>query len=257
MKLLQLFKANFRREFIYLKRYLPNTISELITFFCIFLALFFGIQIVGDPSSAEVNVQYTIVNYVFWFLAMSAMQGIGWSIMNEAQLGTLEQMYMSPMGAWKILLARIVSTTLQQLVILVVLLYLSMLVTNTWLNIDVVSILPILIFIIISMFGVSFMIAGMAIIFKQINAFLQILQFILMGLTFLPLSLSPYLGLLPVVKGVDMTRGIMIHNKSLVDFHWTDYTSLIVNAILYLIIGILVFKRCERTAMIKGVLGQH
>nr|WP_249310669.1 ABC transporter permease [Bacillus sp. FJAT-49736] len=255
--MLQLFKANFRREFILLKRYLPNTISELITFFCIFLTMFFGIKVVGDPNTMESNVQYTIVSYVFWFLSLGAMQGIGWSIMTDAQLGTLEQLYMSPMGAWRILLSRIVSTTLQQLIILIVLLYLTMLVTNTWLNIDIVSILPILIFTVISMFGVSFMIAGMAIIIKQVNAFLQVLQFILMALTFFPMSLSPYLALLPVVKGVDMTRAIMIQNKTLLDFDLSDYISLIVNAAIYLVLGILVFKRCEKTAMTKGVLGQY
>lgn len=257
MKWLYLFKANFRREFIYLKRYLPNTISELITFYAIFLFLFFGIQIVGDPSSTEMNVQYTIVNYLFWFLAMSVMQGIGWSIMNEAQLGTLEQMYMSPMGAWRILLTRIISTTILQILMIVILLYLSMITTNTWLNIDVLSILPILIFTLISMVGVSFMIAGLAIIFKQISSFLQVFQFILMGLTFAPLSTMPYLALLPVTKGVDMARGIMIYNKSLIDFNGLDYLSLVSNAIVYILLGIIVFKRCEKTAMVKGVLGQH
>ncbi|QQZ09177.1 ABC transporter permease [Heyndrickxia vini] len=257
MKWLYLFRANFRREYIYLKRYLPNTISELITFYAIFLFLFFGIQIVGDPSTVEVNVQNTIVNYLFWFLAMMVMQGIGWSIMNEAQLGTLEQMYMSPMGAWKILLARIISSTILQLIMIVILLYLSMVTTNTWLNVDVLSILPILIFTLISMVGVSFMIAGLAIIFKQIGSFLQIFQFILMGLTFAPLSTMPYLTILPVVKGVDMARGIMIHHSSLMNFSIGDYTSLVANAVVYLILGIVVFKRCEKTAMIKGVLGQH
>lgn len=257
MKLLQLFNANFRRELILLKRYLPNTISEIITFFSIFLVMFFGIKVVGDPTMMETNVQYTIVSYVFWFLSMAAMQGIGWSIMSEAQLGTLEQLYMSPMGAWRILLARIISTTSQQLIILVILLYLSMSVTGTWLNIDVVSILPVLVFTIISMFGISFMIAGMAIIIKQINAFLQVLQFILMGLTFISLSISPLLALLPVVKGVDMVKEIMIANRSILEFQWTDFASLIANAIIYLVLGILVFKRCERIAMTKGVLGQY
>ncbi|MGE6257913.1 ABC transporter permease [Heyndrickxia sporothermodurans] len=257
MNLLYLFKANFRREYIYLKRYLPNTISELITFYAIFLFLFFGIQIVGDPSTIETNVQNTIVNYLFWFLAMSVMQGIGWSIMNEAQLGTLEQLYMSPMGAWKILLSRIVSTTILQLVMIVILLYVSMLTTNTWLNIDVLSIFPVLIFTLISMIGVSFMIAGLAIIIKQINSFLQIFQFILMGITFAPLSSMPYLTVLPVVKGVDLSRSIMIHHSTLADFSLGDYFSLIMNSIVYLLLGIFAFKRCERIAMTKGVLGQH
>lgn len=257
MKWLYLFKANFRREYIYLKRYLPNTISELITFYAIFLFLFFGIQIVGNPSTIEMNVQYTIVNYLFWFLAMSVMQGIGWSIMNEAQLGTLEQLYMSPMGAWKTLLSRIISSTILQLIMIVILLYLSMLTTNTWLNVDVLSILPILIFTLISMIGISFMIAGLAIIIKQIHSFLQIFQFILMGLTFAPLSTIPFLAVLPAVKGIDMSREIMINHATLANFTIVDYTSLIVNAIVFFMLGVAVFKRCEKTAMIKGVLGQH
>ncbi|WP_433746562.1 ABC transporter permease [Falsibacillus pallidus] len=257
MKSLYLLQANFRREAILLKRYLPNTISMIITFYCIFLAMFFGIKIVGDPGSVDTNVQYVIVNYIFWYIAMMAMQDIGWVISNEASLGTLEQLYMSPMGAWRILFARIVSSTVLQLVIISLLLYISMATTNTWLNIDIISIAPILILTLLSMYGISFMIAGMAIIFKQIQAFLQTLQFVFMGLTFLPLSVAPYLAAAPFVKGVDMVRTIMVKGVSLNSFTAMDFLILGVNALVYLSLGLWVFKKCEKIAMKKGILGQH
>ncbi|WP_243298399.1 ABC transporter permease [Bacillus litorisediminis] len=257
MKLLHLFNANLHREVIVLKRYWPNTVSMLITFYCIFLMMFFGIQIVGDPTTMETNVQYVIVNYIFWYLAMLAMQDIGWVVSNEATLGTLEQLYMSPMGAWKILLARIIGDTIVHLGILVFLLLSSMWTAQTSLHLNAVSLLPVLMVTLFSMYGISFMIAGLAIIIKQINAFLQILQFVFMGLTFVPLSVAPFLEFAPFVKGVDMIRKMMIDGAALSSFSVLDYVSLLVNAAFYLLIGLLVFFKCEKTAMEKGVLGQH
>ncbi|WP_243355655.1 ABC transporter permease [Bacillus litorisediminis] len=257
MKLLHLFNANLQREVIVLTRYWPNTVSMLITFYCIFLMMFFGIQIVGDPTTMETNVQYVIVNYIFWYLAMLAMQNIGWVVSNEATLGTLEQLYMSPMGAWKILLARIIGDTIVHPGILVFLLLLSMWTAQTSLHLNAVSLLPVLMVTLFSMYGISFMIAGLAIIIKQINAFLQILQFVFMGLTFVPLSVAPFLEFAPFVKGVDMIRKMMIDGAALSSFSVLDYVSLLVNAAFYLLIGLLVFFKCEKTAMEKGVLGQH
>ncbi len=257
MKWWNLFKSNFRREVILLKRYLPNTISMILTFYFIFLGMFLGIQIVGDPSSAEMNIQYVIVNYIFWYLAMATMSGIGWMVSNEVVLGTLEQLYMSPLGAYRIFLSRIVATTIIELITISAMLFISMLTAGTWLNIDVLSIFPILLFTLISMFGVSFMIAGMSVIFKQIQSFLQISQFLFMGLTFVPLSIAPWLALAPIVKGVDMIREVMIKGVSLVDFTVVDYTILVATSVIYFIIGIFLFFKCEKFAMEKGILGQH
>ncbi|WP_062353887.1 hypothetical protein [Bacillus kwashiorkori] len=257
MKSLTLLKANLIREAILLKRYLPNTISMILTFYLIFLGMFFGIQVVGDPSSTEVSTQYVIVNYIFWYLAMATMSGIGWTVTNEVTLGTFEQLYMSPLGAWRILLARIISTTFIELITITAMLFISMLTAGTWLNLDFLSIAPILMITIIGMFGISFMIAGMAVIFKQIASFLQISQFLFMGLTFVPLSVAPYLVFAPVVQGVDMVREIMINNVALTDFSIFEYITLSLNSLVYFAIGIIVFFRCEKVAMEKGILGQH
>lgn len=210
MKWFNLLKANMRKNYIELKRYLPNTIAMLSTFYIIFLGMFAGIQMIGDPSTQDANIQFVIVNYVFWYLAMVVVQDIGFQIGNETIQGTFEQLSMSPMGIWRIMLARLTASVIVNAIIVVFLLYLSMLTTGQWLNVDVLSLLPILLLTIISMIGFGFIIAGMTMVLKQINAFLQILQFILMGLVFVPLSVAPFLAFFPIVKGVDLVRGIMI-----------------------------------------------
>ena len=257
MNWLNLIKANTRKDYIELKRYLPNTIAMLVSFFIIFLAMFAGIQIIGDPGTKDVNTQFIIVNYVFWYLALIVVQDIGHQIANEAIQGTLEQVNMSPLGLWKIMLARLVAAIFTNSIIVVILLFAAMLVTGQWLNIDVISILPILILTLISMIGLGFIIAGMTLVLKQIGALLQILQFILAGLVFIPLSVAPFLAFLPVVKGVDLVRAVMIDGLSILSFSPFDFFVLIFNAVFYFLLGLFFFLYCERVAMKKGLFAHY
>ncbi|KTD83538.1 ABC transporter permease [Paenibacillus etheri] len=257
MKWLHLFNANFRKEYIEMKRYLPNTIALVATFYIIFLAAFFGIMFIGDPASFDTNVQYSIVSVVFWSLTMMTMNFIGYSVITEATRGTLEQLYMSPMGVWKIMLTRIISQLGLQSVIMILLLFGAMLTSGQWLSLNPMTTIPIIVVTMISMVGVSFMIAGLAIIVKQIQAFLQIFQFVLMGLVFVPITVAPFLAFAPFVKGVNMVRTVMLENLTLTELPLSDYGILILNSLVYLILGLVVFDRCEKIAMKKGLLGQY
>ncbi|MFC4557557.1 ABC transporter permease [Virgibacillus kekensis] len=254
---LSVLKANTMMEFIELKRYKANTISLLLTFYIIFIAMMFGIQVIGDPSQADTNIQFVIVNYIFWYFAMMVLQSIGWTISDEAMKGTLEQLFMSPISPWKIFLARMFGMISNHFVLVVFLLFVSMATAGQWLNLNPVAIIPILILTLASMVGTAYIIAGMALIFKQISAFLQILQFIIAALTFVPLSVAPYMVLAPFVKGVDMTRQVMIEGYVLTDFTVADFVWLIGNAIVYGIIGIAIYIACEKYAMKKGLLGHY
>ncbi|MBC5636471.1 MULTISPECIES: ABC transporter permease [Ornithinibacillus] len=257
MRFLNVLKANIKREYILLKRYLPNTIAILVTFYVIFLGMFFGITLIGDPSTQDANIQYVIVNYIFWFLAMLVVNDIGWQITNEATQGTLEQLGMSPMGIWKIMVSRLISITIVNFIMIIGLLYVSMLTSGQWLNIDVLSILPVFFLTLISMFGLGFMIAGLTMILKQIQAFLQILQFILAALTFVSISVAPFLAFFPFVKGIDMVRAIMINDMSITQFQMADILILVFNAVFYFGLGLFMFLRCEKFAMKKGLLAHY
>src|SRR5690625_3044095 len=136
---------------------------------------------------------------------------------------------------------RLFASTLLNFIMIVGLLYLSMLTTGQWLNIDVVAIMPILILTLISMFGIGFMIAGISIILKQVQAFLQILQFILAGLTFVPLSVAPFLAYFPFVKGVDLVRNVMINGATLSQIGLGDFVVLGANAVVYIVLGLVFF----------------
>lgn len=257
MNWINLFNANLRKEFIELKRYLPNTIAMLATFYLIFLGMFAGIQVIGDPGSQDIHTQYAIVNYVFWFLAFMVVNNIGYEVINEGMRGTLEQLSMSPMGIWRIMTARLVASTLLNFIMVSGLLYAAMLTTGQWLTIDLKTILPILILTLISMFGLGLMIAGISIIVKQVQSFLQILQFILAALTFASLAKVPWLAYFPFVKGVDLVRHAMIDGVSISQMRWEDFSLLGLNALIYFTLGLAFFLYCERVAIRKGLLSHY
>lgn len=257
MSWLNVLTANLRKVGIEMLRYLPDTISSVVTFYAIFLLMFWGIQLVAAPETVDASSQYLIVSVVLWFLALMAMQGIGWEITQEATRGTLEQLYMSPVGTWSILLARMISRVAIELVIVVLVLALAMLTARQWLTFDLMTLLPLLLLVVTCMIGVGFMVAALSLLFKQIQAFLQIAQFIFFALVAVPVGLSSWLELAPVIRGSSMIRRAMIEGITLTQFAASDWLLLAANAVVYLALGVLIYKLAERRAMQRGLLGQY
>ncbi len=257
MSSLNVLNANVRKVGIELLRYLPNTVSTVVTFYAIFLMFFLGIRVIGGPETTGASSEYLIVSMVLWFLALMAMQGIGWEITNEATRGTLEQLYMSPVGTWKILLSRMVGSVVVNFAIIVVVLLLNMLTAGVWLNFDLLTLAPLLFLTVVCMLGVGFMVAGLALVFKQIQAFLQIAQFIFFALVAVPVGLSRWLELLPVVRGSTMIRAAMTEGVTLAGFSAAAWALLVANTVVYFALGILLYKLAERRAMNRGLLGQY
>jgi ABC-2 type transport system permease protein len=257
MPWINVLSANVRKVGIERLRYLPDTISSFVTFYAIFLLLFLGVKLIGDPATSAGSTQVVIVDMVLWFLALIAMQDLGWEITTEATRGTLEQLYMSPIPTWSILLARIIGTVVINFIIIVLMLVLGMFTAGQWLTFDVLTLAPLVLLTICSMLGVGFMVAGLAVVFKQIQSLLQIAQFIFFALVAVPVTLSPWLELAPVVRGASMLREALIQGKSLGGFSEADWALLVGNAAFYLLLGILFYKLAERRAMRRGLLGQY
>src|SRR5690606_831386 len=111
----------------------------------------------------------------------------------EATRGTLEQLYMTTTPAWYILLARMVATLLVNVVIISAMVALSMLTARQWLHLDLLAVAAILPAVLLGVIGLGFVVAGLAIVYKQIQALLQVVQFVFMAMAFVPLSAAPWL----------------------------------------------------------------
>lgn len=250
-------RANVRKVVLEMVRYLPNTLSLIVTFYVIFLGMFLGIQVVGDPSTAGESVRYVIVANAFWLLLMLGINSMGFEIATEATRGTLEQLYMSPVPTWQILLSRMAGTLAVNGLIMALMVAMSMATARTWLNLDLPLVLLILLPTLVGVTGLGFAVAGLALVFKQIASLLQVMQFVFLALAFVPLAVSPWLALAPVVKGIDMVRAVMVDGAGAASFGAGDWAALAANGAAYFALGLAAFRAAERRAMARGLLGQY
>jgi len=249
--------ANVMKVLIEMRRYLLNTVSLFVTFYVIFLMLFLGINVVGDPSAVDANVRFLLVGNAVWFLLLVGINSIGWEITTESVRGTLEQLHMSPVAPRWILLARLLGNLAVNVVVVAGMLLLSMATVGVWLSVDVVTVLALLAPMLLGVTGLAFAIAGLAIVYKQIQAFLQMSQFVFLAMAFVPLSVAPWLELAPVVKGIDMLRASLVDGVGLEAFAMQDWLSLVVNGAVYFGLGLLAYAAAERRATARGLLGRY
>jgi len=255
--MLTVFDANVRKVVIELRRYLPNTISLVVTFYVIFLAMFLGISVVGDPATTEANLRFAIVGNAFWFFLLMGVSSMGWELTTEATRGTLEQLAMSPVGLRAILAARMIGTILVNLVIVAAMLTLTMLTAGQMLSFDLPLLALVLVPTFVGIVGLGYAVAGLALLYKQISALLQILQFVFLALAFVPLAVAPWLEFAPVVKGLDMIRQGLVDGVALSAFGMRDWASLALNGVAYLALGLVAFSLAERRARSRGLMGQY
>jgi ABC-2 type transport system permease protein len=109
------------------------------------------------------------------------------------------------------------------------------------------------------MLGISLMFAGLALIHKRVQSFVNIIQYFLIAFVLPANGFFGEMGktLIPFRPSIEKFYEITLGNKSLLDFPITDYLLIVVNSAVYFCLGLLVFNICSKKAKKKGLLGQY
>ena len=226
--------------------------------FMLFLLIFFGARALGGgvPGFGDTLDAIVVGFLVFTFAAFAYIE-FALKMVREAQEGTLEQLYMSPLGFTWVCLFRILSSFSFMLMGNIVLLVLVMAVSSRWLHLDVVSLLPLILLTVAGAYGIGFAMAGLALVFKRIQSFVGIFQFALVGPVAAPIDRFPFLRYLPLAEGNRLIRQVMIERLSIFELPATDLLFLLVNSVFWFGLGFLAFKLMENMARDRGLLGHY
>lgn len=243
-------------------RYRFNTISDIFLLYILFMAMFLGIRSFGTNMGVSAldmgnNLEGFIVGYFLWTIMMMAYSDAAYSLISDANRGTLEQLNMSSISLSCIITARTISNLLVNLVISIILLFIIMSTTNYWIEVKILSILIPIFLGIFSILGIGLICGGLALIFKKIQSLLNVIQYFLIGIvTINPKSeiISNIIPFRPAANKVFLT---MMGGYSFKDFSIYDYGIMIGNSIIYFTIGLVVFNKCVKVAKSKGLLGQY
>lgn len=241
--------------------YKMNLVTQIVTVVLIFIGVSYFIEN-GQLNPAP--LASILLGYLVWFYARIVIMSSSEELIGEAQSGTLEQMYMSPIPAGLLLFARMLALLLSTTVLVV----LPMTALAVLLRIQVPlrwEELAILALTLLGLFGFTLALSGMALIFKQIDALADLVQNALLFLTgaLLPVSRFPeWLTIiaqsLPITQGIIVLREVALQDASLGKV-WTEgsLVLLCINSIGYLLVGLAIFKYGEHIAKMQGSLGHY
>lgn len=257
--MLDLFLAELRRNWTIVWRYPLQAVSGLMLTLILFMTLLAGIRYVAGPMSQYGDrLDSMIVGYVLWNTLVFAMGEIAAGLEGEGRIGTLEQLFLSPLSGTRIFLLRALAGQTVVLTINVVILGILLLVTGTRLHFPLALFLP-LATAVGACYGIGLMLGSLALVYKRVAPIIQMSQFALIALimvpfeTWQPTSANPFF-LLPLVPSAALLRDLMARGQALDPF---VFGAAVVNAALFLSLGAVLFHFAVRTAKRQGLLATY
>jgi ABC-2 type transport system permease protein len=257
--MLKLFLAELKRVWIEFTRYPLDAIAAVITTSALFYGLFLSARfIAGSSMQFGTRLDAIVFGYVLWNLVIFTVNNISLGLQTEAQIGTLEQLFLSPFSVPMILLARAFASLTIHLVLIIGVLLVITFLTGRQLHFSPSLILP-LITVLLGAYGISFSMGALALLFKRVQQLLGLLGFgLLLLLAFPPETWSQslrFLGpVLPMIPGTAILRNIMVQDLNL---DWYELAIASLNGMGYLVLGLLVFRAAQREAKRQGILGRY
>jgi len=252
-----LIAAVVEKELLILRRYWINTLMRLVGFYLFFAVIFFGGQAAGGESF-DGTLDGLVVGFFLFLAVTAAYYDVAGNVMREAQWGTLEQLFMSPFGIGRVLLAKTAFNVAFSTAIAMALLAVMLVTTDRTLTVDPVTIIPLLVVTIFPAVGLGFVFAGLSLLYKRIENIQQLLQFAFIGLIAAPGAIdSTILYVVPFSLGSELLADAMIDSLALWDFDPIVLGALLVNALAYFLGGYAVFTVFVRRARRLGVMGHY
>lgn len=243
-------------------RYPVNTLASLVSMYVFWAFVFFGgreaaTRMGNSPQAFTPTLEGLIVGWFLWTMATIAYAGLPQNVTREASWGTLEQLYVSPYGFGAVMASMVVANVLQSLLWGGGILSMMLLSTGQSLTMDLVTVVPISVLTLLSVVGVGFLFAGLALVYKRIGNVSQLMPFVLVGLIAAPATGFSPLRFLPLVQGSAMLQETMRHGTRLWQFPVIDVGVLILTAVGYSVAGYWTFLRLSRLARNRGVMGHY
>ncbi|WP_117237942.1 ABC transporter permease [Thermus sediminis] len=250
--MLDLFLAELWRSLLFLRRYPLELLGAVVTLSLLFYLLFLGARFLAGPG-AEFGgrLEAVLVGYLLWTFTLSAYNGLSFGLMEEAQTGTLEQVFLTPYGPIPLFLVRNLAGLLSQglLVFLVALALMAL--TGAQLAFTPAVVLPFLV-VLLGAYGLGFAMASLALLYKRVGQLLGLSQFLLLFLLQAP-GEGPFL-LLPLAPGASLARGMLAAGTPLEPL---GLLLALLNSLAYFLLGLFLFRLAVKRARRLGLLHGH
>jgi ABC-2 type transport system permease protein len=257
----------FRAE---VKRYLQvqwsnpgDSLSWFLYTFLVFIAALVILNGIAGGSYGKEEQLLVMVGWLTWVVASDSMNELPYSISEEAQVGTLEQICLAPIPLAGILtlrsLAYFVGVGAKGILAAVLLAFFiaPFSAGPTLIVLFVISL--------VGAYGLGFLFAGIALVFKRTQALVGLVFSLMIFLTGSLVSLAS-LGwifqvlkiALPLTWGISLMREALTSGKNLTMLAQSgELIGLSIHSLTYLVIGLIIFTLGFWRARVRGTLAHY
>lgn len=213
-------------------------------------------HIVGFPGPNGAGKTTTIK----MLLGLITVGDMGFGIAEEAENGTLEQLFLSPLGPLRLFLMRAVITLGTSLVFIICVLIGILLLTGIRLRLELVQLIPFSLALLVAL-ALGLLVANLAIVFKRVSQALSIIQFGFVFLLMIPFDTSgPLLAFVghfvPLVPMFSLLRQMLHHPAGFAGGGLLLFWSM-VNTLVWLLVGLITFQQATNAARHHGTIGHY
>ena len=216
-----------------------------------------------DISGFDNYIQFVVIGWFVFMYLDNSIWAIGNNFRWEQMSGTLEPLFSTPVPRISILLGAAISDTIQGTMQAGILLSICMVLFG--LEYSIVAILPtiiILTLMVIALYGFSFMLAGLILVFKDPSVLTQMISemtFMVSPINYpvqaLPRSVQFISYLIPTTIGIVTIREIAINGAVDLLSFTQSILGLGVLAVCFWIVGMAVFRYAEKWTKQRGHMG--
>ena len=256
--MLTLYISELKRRWSLMKAYPGEEVIGTLMLAFFFYMLFLGASYIAGPTAQFGDrLDSIVVGYVVWLLMMQTYAGIAHDLQSESTTGTLEQLLTTPFGISHIFLMRSLADVSFSFFVTVLVAFVIMLLTGSQLHLSPWMLIPI-VSVILASTGLGFLVGSLVFVMKQIRSVLMICQFALLFAVMVPMEKWGMAGkllgsLMPVAPGSAALRTILVSQSP--DMLMIGLS--VANAVVYLLLGMWVFKRVEQVAKRRGIVSTY
>ncbi|MFG6447909.1 hypothetical protein ACG0Z6_06570 [Roseateles sp. BYS180W] len=241
-----------RRSWWLARRYWVETLVSLGFLLSLFAGLLLAVLKTSGQSLDSGHADGLIAGFALWLFASSAALSSAHDIREETEQGSLEQLSLTPLGLGGLLGVRLGLKLLQGLGLL-----LLCLLAIGWLTAGRVQASPTMLGLALlgspALVGLGFALAGLGLLVKRSELLLVAIYPALIALVSLPALPLNALAVLPYALAAAAARASATGTMAPAEvWAWVG-----LNSVLYLGLGLAVFRRCLQQARRLGVLGHR
>ena len=259
---IQTTSAEIINQFGNLKVYCLNFVFGWINYIFLFIGLFFGSSI---NKATPIEKEIYLIGLSVWFITSYAIQSVSIIIQTQSRQGTLEQLFVTRSSITRIIISKLISGFLFEILQLLIIIVVSMQFYNLKISQITISFFEISVRFIPLFFGltgISLLVAGLSMIYKRTQAVARattnlILFFsgLILPITVVPKIFSVMAYIFPFhwfMKSIYLKHIYYNIKGSLISF---GIYSII--CIIWALIGLFSFNKCVYKSKIIGALSHY